>query len=237
MRVLVLREAADAQATIAALKDAGHEALSSPVLSLRFIRPPAISSDDWSGIVVTSRHGIEALARRPDIEAWRTKSVFCVGAATAAAARRSGFSAVHAARGDVTDLVSLVAARRVAGKLLYASGEAVSCDLPRALADHGIEAERDVVYAMDLVPEPNKVARDALESGTVDGAMFMSSRTVSGFATQLDNTGLTAVATSLFAWCLSGAIGTTARDAGFARVVVAPEKTEQSLIAAIAAAQ
>jgi uroporphyrinogen-III synthase len=75
---------------------------------------------DLTGIgtlIFTSRNGVAAFARR---RAERGLSVFAVGDATAAAARRAGFERVASAAGDVVALRRLVRtqARRELGAIL-----------------------------------------------------------------------------------------------------------------------
>ena len=237
MRVLVTRPAGDAERTAAALERAGHAATISPALAIRFIESPVIGRADWRAIVVTSRHAAAALARHDDAEIFKAKPLLAVGEATETAARAAGFRTVRSAGGDVAALLAEIDGGDWPGPLLYASGEAVAVDLVAALARRGISAARAVVYAADTVPVLDPSARAALEAGTLDGVVFFSPRTVSGFAGQLRQSGLDRAADGLTAWCLSKAIGDAAKSAGFTHIVIAEHKSEESLIAAIAAPQ
>src|SRR5436305_11919904 len=97
MRVLVTRPGAEAACLASRLRDRGHTAIVSPVLTIHDIEGPKISFDGVQGILATSANGIRALARRT---ARRDLPVFAVGPQTTTAAEEVGFIAARNAGGD-----------------------------------------------------------------------------------------------------------------------------------------
>lgn len=96
----------------------------------------------FSGVVATSANAIEALARQTSL---RGLIAYCVGDATAAAARAAGMRAISAA-GDAADLIALIRAAAPAGPLLYPRGAVVRTDLASALEHSGISLHSAIVY-------------------------------------------------------------------------------------------
>ena len=236
MRVLVTRPAGDGEITSAALVAAGHVPIPAPVLAVRPV-PADLDPRDWRGIVATSRHAVRAIFRRTDVADWLDLPILCVGEATATAARNAGFRTVVEGGGDVATLVETMVPEDWPAPLLYPCGEVVSIDLPAALAKRGVTVERRVVYAADVLPTLSPEAEIALLGRAVDGAVFYSPRSVKGFAAQVRAARLEARLGGLTAWCMSDAIATAAKAAGFGHIRVAAEKTGESLIATIAAPQ
>ena len=99
----------------------------SPVLEIVPL-PAPLDLDGLQGLIFTSANGVEQFAARsPD----RSLPAWCVGAMTAAAARRAGFAA-RSADGDVGDLAALVVAghRPGAGDFLHLRGAHAAATSP-----------------------------------------------------------------------------------------------------------
>ena len=102
----------------------------------------------YSGVIFTSQSGVDAFA---GISIDRRMSAYCVGPRTAAAADSLGFQVCTADRTSKS-LLDLIAAAADSGRLLYARGEHVACDLRARLADRGREVDEAVVYRQLLQP-------------------------------------------------------------------------------------
>ena len=76
---------------------------------------------------------------------------YCVGPRTAAAAGSLGFQVCIADRTSKS-LLDLIATAADSGRLLYARGAHVACDLRARLADRGKEVDEAVVYRQELQP-------------------------------------------------------------------------------------
>lgn len=151
--VLVLRPAPGNAATLARLDAAG---LVGEALPLFGIEPLAWSPPDPAQIdalLLTSanavRHGGDELRRITSLPAW------CVGKATAAAARDAGLSVAREGDGGVAALLADVPPAR----LLWLSGERVA----EGAGEEDISIDRRIVYrAVPLAIAPAALARDAI---------------------------------------------------------------------------
>jgi uroporphyrinogen-III synthase len=181
MRVLVTRPEDDAVDTVRQLEEAGHEALVSPMLEIRFTDFATLPRTDVQAWLLTSRNGVRALAR---LGADRDVPVMAVGRSTAALARDLGFSEVHDADGDVGDLVSLVASRLKSdgGRLFHAAGKHVAGDLAGMLNGQGFLVDREVLYGAEPVGVLGSAAAEALANRQIDAALFFSARSAGVFA-------------------------------------------------------
>jgi len=126
------------------------------------IEPVAGTLPDFSGagtLVLTSVHAAAALAELP---AACRPICYCVGAATAAAARAAGFAAVDGG-GDAKSLLTRLLADRPPGPVHYLRGEHVAADLVAELAAAGYETVETVVYRQR--PQPLSTEAETLLSG------------------------------------------------------------------------
>ena len=143
-RIWITRARPEAEATAERVRALGLEPVVEPVLEIQ----PVGEAPDLQGVCAlafTSRNGVRAFAA---LTPERGLPVFAVGDATAEAAREAGFGDVASASGDVAALADLIASRRDAlqGQVFYAAPEEPAGDLVGALASHGVEARRQVVY-------------------------------------------------------------------------------------------
>lgn len=115
-------------------------------------------------LAFTSANGVRAFARltpRRDLRAW------CVGVATAAAARQAGFAEVVAGGGDVEALARDLLASPPDGEIVHASALEPAGDLVGRLVAGGRPARRLAVYAAREARLSPAQLEAALESETV----------------------------------------------------------------------
>lgn len=166
-----------------------------PVLEIVPLQPDRLVLDGVEGLVFTSRHAVARLAAltpRRDLPAW------CVGEATAQAARAAGFAA-RAAAGDAGALAGLIAAEAPPGaRFLHVRGRHVAADLAGLLRGTGRALAEVVVYDQRPLPLPGEVR--GLLTGTRRGVVTLfSPRTARLLAAQLPEGRLTPL-------CLSAAV-------------------------------
>lgn len=193
----------------------------------------ALTGTDW--LVVTSRNGAEAVARRLGGRRGMLPSatrLAAVGPATAAALRKAGLRVDHVPDDYLTvaiaDGLGDVAGRRV----LLARADAATPELRAALVARGATVEEVVAYRTIVGPAGS---RDALRAALqdLDGIAFTSSSTVRGLlrlASSLDRRR----ARSVPAFCIGPVTGETARRYGFQVKAVAAPHTAPALADAIA---
>jgi uroporphyrinogen-III synthase len=218
----VLRAAGDADATAARLRARGHGPLVAPLFDPRPLvwQPPAAPPD---ALALTSanavRFGGDGLAAFVHLPAW------CVGEATAQAARAAGLARAQAlGEGGAAALAAAIAALRpVPARLLWLAGrERVA--IP---AIPGCAVDERAVYAVELLPLADSAAA-AIAAGAVDWALLHSPRMAAHFAAELSRLGLARGGLAIAA--LSPGVAATAGE-GWARVAVAARPDEAALLA------
>jgi uroporphyrinogen-III synthase len=155
--VLVLRPADSAAATAAAVRAKGFAPVLLPLAKIVDTGNP-IPAGRFDAVALTSGAAVRvASARHPDtLSAILSLPAYCVGAATAGAARKAGWQAVRSADGDAADLAGMLI-RDFAGrkaKVLYLCGRDRAFDLAAALRSQEIAIAEVVVYAAELIEPP-----------------------------------------------------------------------------------
>ena len=231
-RVLVTRPSADAIPLAGALQRRGFDVLLQPLLRIETPDGPPPDLAGVQALLFTSANGVRAFARRSDV---RTLAVYAVGDATAAAARAEGFQSVASAGGDVHDLAALVRERAdpAAGRLLHASGSDVAGDLAGTLGASGFAVERVKLYTAHQTERFDPSVRTAMAERAVDAVLFFSPRSAAGFVSLVRAEGLVDSCGGIAAFCLSDAVAEAASPLPWRSVAVAPEPTQQSLLATL----
>jgi uroporphyrinogen-III synthase len=229
MRILVTRPREQGEATAARLAALGHEALVAPLLTIVQTgeTPPG---GPLGALLVTSANAVPALAGFD-----RTLPVFAVGARTAALVRAAGFTEVRSAEGEGASLAALVAnAVSPGARLLHVAGRDHKPEPQASLARAGFALETFVAYeAVAAAVLPDSLDR-MLREGSLDAALHFSRRTAETALALARAAGLNARFLSLRHLCLSADVAAPLREQGAARLIVAGEPDEASLLAALA---
>lgn len=140
--IWVTRTADGADKTARAIEALGHTAIVAPVLTVEALDVRLDAPFD--AVIFTSRNGVKAFAAgspRRDAPAW------CVGDATADAARDAGFDAIVSAEGDVEALFELMKTKAPRQfRYLYASAKQPSAPLTAWLWAEGFRVSQTPVY-------------------------------------------------------------------------------------------
>lgn len=204
-RVLVTRPAEQSGEWMAAIRGAGGDPVSIPMIATRRIDAPGFDAvlaalPGYDAIVFTSantvRHFTEQFADAAVAPQTLRARTLCVGAATAAAARRAGFDApeVPSTRSDAEGLLeALRASGGLAGRrVLLPHGSLASERLASGLRDLGAHVETVVVYETVAAETDAAGLRTALVAGSFDALCFASPSAAQHFAAQLDAPALAA---------------------------------------------
>lgn len=232
-RVLLTRPRAQSEATAAALEAAGWTAAIWPVIEIRNLLTAPL---DWSGAqgaIFTSARGVEALAAFPT----PTIPAYCVGKATAKAARAAGFAPVVDAQGDAATLAGVIAERaeRSDGALTHVRGRNVSGDLRVNLEAKGFAVQEVVAYAAEAIREADAEIEEEILSGRLDAAAFYSPRSAGVFAA-LAPEGWRSALSKITAAAISGAAASPLESVGFRRIIIADRPDDAAMRAAICGA-
>lgn len=155
--VIITRAQPGADETARRVAALGADPVLSPVLSMVAIEPadvPPLSS--LSGLVFTSANGVRAFQERSTD---RSLTAWCVGPATAKAARQAGFGDVQESAGNAEDLAAFIADRSepAPAPLLHVANSAAKGDLKAGLERRGFTVVFTALYEMvpaaDLSPD------------------------------------------------------------------------------------
>lgn len=247
MAVLLTRPAPDNLATARALEARGFDVVPAPML--RF-EPVAFADDAgaaYAGVIVTSANALRAIADHPIGPRIMALPLFTVGAHTAEAARAAGFADVVVPQTPgAAALPALVEARLAPARggrkspkaatpplLLYLAGADITRDLAPDFAARGFALVVHVTYRMAEVKGLPLAALQAFAADRLVAILHYSRRSARAFLTAARSEGVEIAALALPQCCLSDAVAEVMREAGAARVVVAREPDEASMIDAV----
>lgn len=237
--VLVTRPAEDAADLINLLEAAGFGVMPEPLLTIRPLMPEAgvLAEDlaDVQALLFTSANGVRAFAR---LHKARALPAFCVGPATAAAARLAGFARVETAAGDVAALSSLVAERLDPsdGGLFHAAGSDLAGDLAGRLGAAGFTVTKRALYRAEAATALSAPARAAIAAGEVDAVVLFSPRTAETFHRLVMEAELVEAVSGVTAACLSPAVAERLSGLTFDQVVLADRPEAADMVGALRAA-
>ena len=158
MRVLVTRPRPAALRTAARLVQSGHHPILLPLTEARHeaAAVEAALAQPFHALALTSGEAVSALSRVPDaVIRVGGRPVFCVGAATAQAARALGLPQVITGPGDGASLAQMIVGAIGAGRdegvtepLLYLAGKPRAPAFEAALSEAGVAVRTVEAYAM-----------------------------------------------------------------------------------------
>ena len=234
LQILVTRPRGEADLFAVALAMRGHDAVVAPLLDIVVDDAPPLDLAGVQAVLFTSANGVRAFAHT---QKNRDLKAFCVGDATAAAARNAGFGTVESASGDVETLAALVQKRLDPkdGTLIHATGTAVAGDLAGVLGAEGFTVRRVQLYRADTATKLPEDAAEALRSGRIDVVTFFSPRTAEIFARLVHDAGLGDSLARVTALALAPSALEIAREQGcrFKAAIAADQPNEASLLEAI----
>ena len=223
MLVAVTRPEIDGERTARALRTRGHDVLLAPLMR---VEPVAADlAGDWSAVAITSANSLTALG--DEVALLQHLPIFTVGRRSAEAAQ--GFTDVHSADDDVRDLAKLIASKHGGGGVLYLAGEDRAADLIAELTSRGIAAEMRIVYRAVTAPYPQTLTA-ALKASCIDAVLHFSKRSAENYLAGARAAGILERVLAPRQLCLSEQIAEPLRAAGAARIAVAAQPNEPSLL-------
>src|SRR5690349_15243761 len=107
MRLLVTRPEPDASRTAARLREAGHEVMVQPMLTIA-LSPPPMDMPVPAAVLITSQNALRAIINWPSASGWRNVPLFAAGPSSAQVAEKLGFRDVRRGAEDVVSLANIV---------------------------------------------------------------------------------------------------------------------------------
>jgi uroporphyrinogen-III synthase len=237
MKILVTRPEPDGSRLGERLEAAGHEPVLEPLMSVGYLEGEGDLAADFKqaqAIAFTSANGVRALMRSIGARVFegRDLPVFAVGAATAAAAKREGFTRVHEAGGDVSHLAARIGTMLEPedGPILHIAGSVVAGDLAGSLASFGFHIERRVLYDTSAAQALRPEVISAITDGSLGGVVVYSPRTGRILVNLVGEAGLAAKMAALTCYCLSDNVADAVAPLPFGECLVAQTPDEDALL-------
>ncbi len=233
MRLVITRPRPDAEHLARRIETLGHDALTAPVMDMRWHRVNPPDPARLSGLIITSRNALRGLEKNHDLAPYADLPLFAVGRKSAEAAKNRGFSQVFEAAGRAPDLLPLITRHFTApphAPLYHPGGRKLAFDLAPGLQREGIGLTRQIVYetvALDTLP-PALVS--SLETATVDGVLLLSPRTARLFGALVTKQGLAHHFSTVSSLCLSPNVAAAAHDLPWRKTLIAPRPDLDSLL-------
>ena len=237
MRVLITRPREEAEALALRIEALGLIPVIDPILDIRMLSDVGVDPRGVRAVAFTSANGVRALASAPGGQAVaRDLPVFAVGAATAAAARAVGFTAVIEGPGTVEELARLIREQcsPFSGAILHVSGSVVARDLAQLLTETGLTVNRAVLYESVQATQLQRETCDGFSRGAIGAALFFSPRTAHAFVNLVADAKLAGTMKSVVALALSAAVAEALAPLLFARTVTAAQPTTEALLESLA---
>jgi len=234
--VLITRPRSDSESFAALLSEQGLDHLIEPMIEIEPVDQARVDLSNCQAILFTSANGVRAFA---DLSKERSLPVIAVGPASAAQARKVGFSDVTASGGNVERLAETVVEklRPQRGLLFHAAGSVTAGDLLGLLSAEGFETRRQAIYRSVVATAFSSDARSAIKEGHVLAATFFSPRTAAAFARVIATEGLEVFTKDVRALCLSQAVADAAVADGLVwQEILVASATDQNAMAELACA-
>jgi len=212
----------------------GHTAVLLPVTEAVHRPQAALEAltHPHSAIAVTSAEVFRALApHREQLAPHLQTTVYCVGPATAQAARHMGFQSVVTGSGTGVSLAKIAAdaSADLTGGLVYLAGWPRSPAFEVGLQAAGIACRTAETYRMSAIAHPPEIVEQRLRSPIPDVALLYSHETARHFFALLSPQTATALS-RMRLLCLSEHVA-NAIPPGFGQVSIAAEPSEEALLA------
>ena len=222
---LIIRPQPDADRDVGWLNRYGVPALASPVMIGAPVSSPSLTHDlgnpaNFTGIIFTSRHAVDAVTKVADAAAWIPKSAFVVGSATAAAAKQAGFKNIIIGSGGGAGLVEPIRraladinrAKTQKTNLLWPTALEISFDMAAAMRRHDIAVQRLPAYQMTANANLAPPICAALAKNCITAVVAMSPRSIQILRANMDAAGLGSARNKIDLIAGSDAIAAAAGD-------------------------
>ena len=200
---LIIRPQPDSDRDVGWLNRYGVPALASPVIIGAPVLSASLAHDlgnpaNFTGIIFTSRHAVDAVAKTADAGAWISKPAFVVGSATAATAKQAGFQNIIIGNGAGAGLVKPIRhaladtnlAKPQKANLLWPSALEISFDMVAALRSHDIAIQHLPAYQMTANANLAPSVCAALAKNCISAVVAMSPRSIQILRANMDAAGL-----------------------------------------------
>ncbi len=186
---------------------------------------------DPDAVLITSKHGVQALALLTDI---RDMFLLCVGEATANIATQLGFDRVSVTGESSEHMIDYILdCYDEDARFLYISGEDISTDLGESLATRGMQVDRIAVYQAIATETLSDTLVEQLKRGQINAFTFFSTRTAQIFLALAEKAGVTQNLQKIDAFCLSESVENAIKPELWQKTHSSDKPTLASMVASI----
>ncbi len=230
MRVLVTRPEPFTGRSAEKLRAAGHQPVAMPISEIVDSGIP-LPAGKFDATILTSAAAAWVLAQRGLPVIIASRPCYCVGAATAKAARAAGFRDVSAGRAGVEELCAVIAERfdRCGASILYLQGRDISIDPHIWHQIANIAVSPVELYAVELIDPIDPQMAEALRDNLPDWAFLYSKRTARHFFQVMPGD----IARAINYVAISAEVAAIVPDRLKSTVLAAETPTEAAMIACI----
>lgn len=230
--ILITRTQPGAAKTAIGVEALGLNPVVSPALTLQ--TDPEVElpeMDRYSGLIFTSANGVAFYAER---EADRELPAWCVGPATAKAAREAGFGEVHESAGDAKQLAAFIASTIGPPEkpLLHIANAAAKGDLIKALKMRRYKVAFSPLYRAATAPSLSAEASDLIAQGKPGILLVHSAKGAAAFLQLAKDSSLS----HLLAVVISTPAASVLETAGLKDIIVAKRPNEPALMTSLSEA-
>lgn len=186
---------------------AGHGILSiqSPLLDITYSPLPPLNSHDFSGVIITSKHAVQAFTQLDP--SFNALPVYMVGELATEQAKKAGVENIAVTTKDVEELITHLIHKSFAKPLLYLAGEFTQVNVVARLASHRISVEQVQAYKAHAANELSPQALHAIKNNDLQGILFFSQRTAEIFHGLTKTAQVEPLLKDFTAFCFSEKIG------------------------------
>lgn len=221
--VIVTRTAPGVHKTVAKLTKVGVSPIAYPLLSVKFAESAEIPND--AGVTIfTSVNGVNSYSQLTDR---RDTRVYCVGAATHAAAEEMGWTVLASSHGGTNEFIDLLEKHIDSGETLivHPTNTKTAFGITEMLQERGYVAQMVDCYTTKRKRKLSKKVTEALQTDDC-AVMFYSTEAVMAFLDLQDSREYK----DLKIIGLSENIVSNLRHQGFSRIWVAEEPIDDAMV-------
>jgi len=226
--VLVTRPQPVADEFAAQLRHEGYTAYVAPMMEYVSVAADVTDLASYQALIFTSVQAVQVFCG--------LSPVLTVGDATATVALKAGFTSVHSAKGNSSDVAVLIkteAPKLHLKKILHLCSADTADDIGAAVAKTGVEVRRRTVYKAELTGAMPEDVVAALQRGAIDTVMLFSARTAENFVKLMVGKGLGNVSSKLEVICLSNTVASAIRELPWRVVRVASQPRLEAVMQAL----
>lgn len=184
--------------------------------------------DEPDAVLITSKHGVQALALLTNL---RDMFLLCVGEATANIALQLGFDKVSMTGETSQHMVEYILdCYDEDAKFLYISGEDITTDLTEELGIRGMHVQRIAAYGAIAAEALSDTLVEQLKRNNINAISFFSTRTAHIFLSLAEKAGVLGELKNIDAFCLSDTVQSNIKPALWNKSYSAEKPTLASMI-------